>query len=142
MTLSRRWQDKYASYQLTVHDKFIESLIIGAIGDDITARFRKDIHELALQYGGRPFGYFADLSQSEGYTGIAEKEIIKAYQICLQCGCVIDAMIVSSPLVKSQMQRVSDILDIDIPLNVRLFDNRDDAVAFVEKIVDKQIAAL
>lgn len=141
MTTIRRQQDKYGSYQLTAYDKFIQSLIIGAIGDGTTARFRKDIYELALGYGGRPFGYFADLSQSKGYNGDAEKEIVKAYQICAQCGCVIDAMLVTSPLVKSQMQRVSDTLDIDIPLNIRLFENREEAVAFVEKVVDKMAVA-
>lgn len=112
MTTIRRQQDKYGSYQLTAYDKFIESLIIRAIGDETTARFRKDIYELALGYGGWQFGYFADRSQSKGYSGDAEKEIVKAYQICAQCGCVIDAMLVTSPLVKSQMQRVSDTLDI------------------------------
>lgn len=52
MTTIRRQQDKYGSYQLTAYDKFIESLIIRAIGDETTARFRKDIYELALGYGG------------------------------------------------------------------------------------------
>lgn len=50
-------------------------------------------------------------------------------------------MLVTSPLVKSQMQRVSDTLDIDIPLNIRLFENREEAVAFVEKVVDKMAVA-
>lgn len=139
MIQERRWQDKYGSYHLIANDHFIESVIIGAVGDSITDRFSKDICDLALLYNGKPFGYFADLSASEGYTEEAEKDIVRSYLRCLELGCVIDAMKITSPLVKAQMQRVSDIVDIDIPLEVRLFNSRDEGVAFVEKIVLKAI---
>ncbi|WP_100656090.1 hypothetical protein [Alteromonas flava] len=135
--LERRWQDKYGSYTLYARDNFIESIILGAIGDNITAHFKKDIIDLAKSYGGRPFGYYADLTGSEGYTEVAEQHIIVAYKACLEFGCVIDAMTIKSPLVKAQMERVSDIVGIDLPLAVRMFESREAGIAFVEKLVQK-----
>jgi len=137
----RRWQDKYGSYQLTANDQFIESVIIGAIGDDITRRFRKDICELAMSYSGRPFGYLADLRASEGYTENAQRTIEEAYKSCLQLGCVIDALMIDSALVKSQMQAVNDAIDISLPLEIRLFNDRDKAIAFIEKVIKKSSGA-
>lgn len=137
MTTLRQWQDKYGSYKLVARDNYIESKIVGAIGDDITARFIKDITGLAMNFSGRPFGYFADLSGSEGYTENAQRIIARAYRNCIELGCVIDAMMIDSALVKAQMQIINDEADISIPLEVRIFDERSDAVAFIQKIVKK-----
>lgn len=138
MNTERRWQDKYGSYQLVARDDFLESRVIGSIGEEITAKFFKDIIELAKSYGGRPFGYLADLRLSEGFNDVAERDIISAYKTCMTLGCVIDAMMLESPVVKQQMQRISDIVDVPIPLEVRLFDERSKAVAFIEKIIRKE----
>ena len=137
MTATRQWQDKYGSYQLVAHQNFIESKVVGTIGEDITARFIKDITALALSFSGRPFGYLADLTGSEGYTEDGYQNIAQAYANCMELGCVIDAMMIESPLVKSQMQQINDDADIIMPLEIRIFKERNQAVAFLEKMVKK-----
>lgn len=137
MTSTRQWQDKYGSYQLVCRENYIEAKVVGSIDEDITARFTKDITALAISFSGRPFGYLADLRASEGYTEFALRDIIRGYKSCLELGCVIDALMISSPLVKSQMQTINDALDIPIPLEVRIFDDHNAAVAFIQKIIRK-----
>lgn len=133
----RQWQDKHGSYQLKANEQFIEAVIVGAVGDNITQRFYKDICDLAMSYSGRPFGYLADMRKMEGYTEDAQRTIEHAYKMCLQLGCVIDAMMIESPMVKAQMQTVNNAVDIDLPLEVRLFKERHDAIAFIEKVIKK-----
>ncbi|WP_100643859.1 hypothetical protein [Alteromonas facilis] len=135
--LERRWQDKYGSYHIVAHDDYIDVTIIGAIGDNITSRYKKDVLELARGFAGQPFGIYADLSRYEGYTDASEQHFVEAYKSCLALGCVIDAATICTPLVKSQMQRINDLADIDMPLSVRLFKQREEGVAFVQKMVQK-----
>lgn len=137
MDHERRWQDEQGSYMLVARENFIEARIIGKISEESGEQFFNDVLSLAKHYTGRPFGYLSDLRLSEGFDELPEENLIDVYKTFSALGCVVDAVVYQSPEVKQRMKQFDDILDISIPLELRLFEDRSKAVSFIEKFVRK-----
>lgn len=139
MSLSK--SDKYGSYTMEIQGRILSIILKGAMGTGLSKHYARDLVKTSEQLAGAPWGYFACAREFDASTLEASDIAAQAYKYCMENGCIVDTYCLSSPVAKNQLQQIRSSLNINPPLEERLFDNKQQAFDFIHKILAKSHVA-
>ena len=127
------YQTQFGSINITFEKNVITAIFEGAISISIAEYFAKAIElalkEIKLSY----WGFVSCSNQADAITPDAYDLLLKTANTHRNTGCVTSAHVLISSLVIYQTQKIRNAIGLTEPLDECLFDNINDAKAFVLK---------
>lgn len=128
-----QYQDRYASYVLTIENNIICAVVQGAIGESFARRYNQDFCKLITVLNLQSWGHYADFSQCEAMTKEAQQKSVELHAVAKQMGCVVSAYQMNSSLLTNQVNTIRKASDIALPIKQKIFDTKAQCLAYIEK---------
>lgn len=84
---------------------------------------------------GSPWGYLSSSAEASVATKEVEDLLVESGRLGLQWGCVAAAYIMTSPIAIEQTRRVRQELGIPLPLEDILFDTEEQALSYINGVI-------
>lgn len=124
-------KDKYGSYHLSIEDRVICAVALGAIGERLALRYSQDFQKLIKHISYSSWGHFADFSACDALTIDAKEESVKLHFLAQKAGCKVSAFILNSALLINQITEIRHESNLTEPLNQRIFSTKQECLDFI-----------
>ena len=139
MTTVLSYQDRYASYRLSIENRIVCAVVSGAVGNSFAARYNKDFYLLIDQLEPGPWGHFGDFKNLEALTAEAQETSNLLHKEASKRGCVISAFRMNSALLTNQVNMIRNNSDLPTLENQQFFETKQQAIAFIEDFIANAI---
>lgn len=132
-----RYNDKYASYELSLEGRIICAVVSGAIGDSFSSHYNKDFRLLMNQLGPGAWGHFGDFRHCEALTNEAQQASKSLHEEAKNRGCIVSAFQMDSALLKSQVNSIRVEKNLPVLASQRFFATKSAAIVFIENFLSQ-----
>lgn len=136
MKLCFNGRDKHGTYRLRYENQILYSVVIGAVGASLVKKFIADMLQMYDSIEDHKWGYLADLSQCQAWTLEAENTLPDAHKKAMERGCVVDAYLMGTALLREQAKKVRKNAEIDSDIDQHIFADIPSAERFIRSIIE------